>query len=168
MDDTIINRVAESGIETFNLENYFDTKAMVTLDITAGLFMGMMLKEKDFRQWIKDHDWEMYRDKNVAIVCTADTIIPTWAYMLVASKLHKVASFYILGNEQQLSATLFQRALAAVDVTLYSDKRVVIKGCGDLKIPESAYVEISRLLLPVVKSLMFGEPCSTVPVYKRA
>lgn len=167
MEETIINRVAGSGIITFNLEDYYHNGPRKMIDIKVVLFMGLILKEKDFRDWTKTHDWEQYRNCNVHITCSADAIIPTWAYMLIASKLNNIAHFYIFGSLQELETALFIEALGKIDVNEFTDKRVVVKGCGDIKIPESAYVEISRLLLPVVKTLMFGEPCSTVPVFKK-
>jgi hypothetical protein len=168
MEDQFINRVAQSGIMTFNLENYYTQGERKVLDIRDSLFMGMILKEKDLRDWVKQHDWEQYRGTCVAITCSADAIIPTWAYMLIAARLNGVATFYIFGDTAALETALYVKALAEADIEEYRDKRVVIKGCGDLPVPASAYVEISRILLPVVKSLMYGEPCSTVPVYKKA
>lgn len=168
MEDILVNKVAQSGILTFNLEDYYHAGERIALDIKDQLFMGLILKEKDYRDWIKTHDWAQYQNKNVAITCSADAIIPTWAYMLIASKLSGIAHHFIFGSLEQLESSLFQQALAKVNLEDFLDKRVVVKGCGDKNVPTSAYVEISRLLLPVVKSLMFGEPCSTVPVYKKA
>lgn len=168
MEDALVNKVAQSGIITFNLEDYYHPGDRIVLDIKDQLFMGLILKEKDFRDWIKSNDWTQYLNKNVAITCTADAIIPTWAYMLIASKLTGVAHHFIFGSEQQLENSLFQLALSKVTISDFAEKRVVIKGCGDKNVPVFAYVEISRLFLPVVKSLMFGEPCSTVPVYKKS
>lgn len=168
MEDVIINKVANSGLVTFNLEDYYQPGERVELDIKDTLFMGLILKEKDFRQWIKEHDWEQYRSKNVAVFCSADAIVPTWAYMLVASKLSGIAGHFVFGDLKLLEFSLYQKALAGVELSEFEDKRVVIKGCSEKQVPESAYVEISRILLPVVKSLMFGEPCSTVPVYKKS
>lgn len=167
MEDQLINRVAQSGIMTFNLENHYTQGERKVLDIRDSLFMGMILKEKDFREWIKNLDWEQYRNACVAVTCSVDAIVPTWAYMLVAAKLNGVAAFYVFGNPETLETALYVDALSRVNPEELRDKRVVIKGCGDLPVPASAYVEISRLLLPVVKSLMYGEPCSTVPVFKR-
>jgi hypothetical protein len=167
MEDQIINKVAQSGLITFNLEHYYTQGARKTLDIKDALFMGLILKEKDFRDWVKNHDWNEYKDCCVAVTCSADAIVPTWAYMLIAAKLSGVAHFFVFGSAETLETALYVQALAQVDIEAYRDKRVVIKGCGDLPVPESAYVEISRILLPVVKSLMYGEPCSTVPVFKK-
>ena len=165
-DDVLVNKVAQSGLITFNLEQYFHPGNRMQLDIKDGLFMGMILKEKDFREWVKNLDWEQYRNACVAIQCSADAIIPTWAYMLVAAKLNGVAAFYVFGSAETLETALYVDALSRINPEDYREKRVVIKGCGDLPVPASAYVEISRILLPVVKSLMYGEPCSTVPLYK--
>lgn len=167
MEEVIVNRVANSGIVTFDLEEYYHPGERVELDIKDTLFMGLILKEKDFRDWVKNNDWEQYRGKNVAIFCSADAIIPTWAYMLVSSKLSGVANHFVFGDLKTLETSLYQKALSTVNPAEFEDKRVVVKGCGDKNVPESAYVEISRILLPVVKTLMFGEPCSTVPVYKK-
>lgn len=166
-EDIIINRVAESGLQTLNLEDYYDAGLRMELDIKDTLFMGLVLKEKDFRAWANGHDWEQYRNANVAIFCSADAIVPTWAYMLVASKLTGIANHFVFGDTKSLELSLYQKALSAINPADFADKRVVVKGCGDKQVPESAYVEVSRILLPVVKSLMFGEPCSTVPVYKK-
>ncbi len=163
----IINRVAQSGIITLNLENYLSTAENVVFDVKDYLFMNMILKEKDFRTALKEMDWETYRNKNVAICCTADAIVPVWAYMLVATKLDGIANWSVFGDETVLQALLFQQALSKIKVEEFTDKRVVIKGCGDKAVPAYAYVEITRLLKPVVKSLMYGEPCSTVPIYKQ-
>ena len=168
MEETIINRVAGSGIVTLNLEQYLHPGQRMGIDIKDTLFMGLILKEKDFRDWIKNHNWEQYRDANVFIHCSADAIVPTWAYMLIAARLTGVAHFFLFGDSNALDTALFMQALAMVNHADYSEKRVVIKGCGDQYVTPAAYVEITRLLQPYVKSLMFGEPCSTVPVYKKA
>ncbi len=165
--EEIINKVAQSGLITFNLEDYYDKNERVVFDIKECLFMGLILREKDFREFVKTNDWEKYRNKNVAITCTADAIVPTWAYMLIAGKLSGIANYYFFGDLNNLENSLFQKALSGIDIELYRDKKIVIKGCGNLPVPINAYVEISRLLLPVANSIMYGEPCSTVPVYKR-
>lgn len=167
MEDVIVNKVAQSGIVTLNLEEYYHKGPRLSIDLKDNLFMGMILKEKDFRDWIKAHDWQQYQNANVSIFCSADAIIPTWAYMLVASKLQGIAHHFVFGDEKTLENSLFQKALEQLPVNDFADKRVVIKGCGDIEITPAAYVEATRLLQPVVKSLMFGEPCSTVPVYKK-
>ena len=129
--------------------------------------MGLILKEKDFRAALLTIDWNEYKDADVAITCSADAIIPMWAYMLVASYLEPVAATFVFGTEQELINTVLLRNIEAVDVSEFADKRIVVKGCGDLSIPEAAYVAITKKLRPVAKSIMYGEPCSTVPVFKR-
>jgi len=165
--ETIVNKVSQSGILTFNLEEYFDSSPRIIFDIKQCLFMGLILKEKDFREFIKTHDWLQYQSKNVSIICSADAIVPTWAYMLIASKLNGIANYFIFGNLEMLENALFQKALASVNIEDYRDKKMVIKGCGNLPVPTYAYVEITRLFLPVASSIMYGEPCSTVPVFKK-
>lgn len=165
----IVNKVAQSGIITLDLAALLpEKKDIVLFDLKPFLFREMILREKDFRTALQEHDWELYRGKHVAILCTADAIIPLWAYMLVTSYLQPVAVSIFFGTaaalEQHLVTTAIQRA---IDPEAYHDKRVVLKGCGDTTIPESAYITASALLLPVVKSLMYGEPCSMVPVFKK-
>lgn len=166
-DDAIVNKVAESGLVTIDLEKYYPSGEAKVFDLKDYLFMGMILKEKDFREALKKTDWELFRGKNVAITCTADAIIPVWAYMLVASYLQPLALDFVLGDEKELHRSLFLKKLAAIDTTEFADKRIVIKGCGELPIGDFAYTEITRLLRPVAKTIMYGEPCSTVPVYKK-
>ena len=163
----IINRVAKSGIITLNLEDYYPEKEILVFDIKDFLFKGLILKEKEFRQALKEHDWTAYSDKNVALTCSADAIVPFWAYMLVMNYLEPHCAYALFGDKNTLLTVLFKDSLSKIDPLSYQDKRVVIKGCGKLSVPESAYVEITRLLKPYVKSLMYGEPCSTVPVYKK-
>jgi hypothetical protein len=167
MQETIANRVAESGIITINLESYYPKGEIVVYDLKDHLFMGLILKEKDFRAALLATEWNQYQDKNVAVTCTADAIIPVWAYMLVASYLQPVAREIVFGNSETLVASILQKNIDAIDVTSLADKRVVIKGCGDIKIPESAYLTVTAKLRPYVKSIMYGEPCSTVPVYRK-
>lgn len=162
-----VNKVAESGLITLDLEKWFPRDGEAIFDMKDYLFMGMILKEKDFRESLKTIDWEIYRDKNVAITCSADAIIPVWAYMLVATYLEPVAKDFIMGDEKELHKTLFLKNIATINTNDYIDKRVVIKGCGETPIPDYVYMEITKRLRPVVKSIMYGEPCSTVPVYKK-
>lgn len=166
--DEIVNKVAQSALITIDLEKFFPAGETLVFDMKDHLFMELILKEKDFRTALQHLDWEIYRDKNVAITCTADAIVPFWAYMLVASYLGPVAKFFAFGDEAFLHKTLFLRNLEAnIHPEEYTDQRVVVKGCGDKTVTEAAFVEITRLLRPVVKSIMYGEPCSTVPVYKK-
>ena len=168
MEDIIVNKVAESGLITLDLEEYYPIEETVVFDMKDHLFMELILKEKDYREALKNLDWSNYQNKNVAITCTADAVIPMWAYMLAATYLQPVAKEVVFGNEDFLHRTLFLKNLSKINTTEFADKRVVIKGCGDKSISESAYVEITKLLTPVVKSIMYGEPCSTVPIYKKA
>ena len=167
MSEPIINKVAESGLITLDLEQYFPKGETAVFDLKDYLFMGMILKEKDYREALKAKDWSGYKDKNIALVCTADAIIPVWAWMLAATYLQPVAKELVMGDEKELHKTLFLKNLSAININEFEDKRVVIKGCGETPIPDYVYMEITRLLRPVVKSIMYGEPCSTVPVYKR-
>jgi len=168
MDGAIINKVSESNIITLDLEEFYPKDETVVFDMKDHLFMGLILKEKEFREELKQIDLELYRNKNVALTCTADAIIPVWAYMLVASQLEPVAKEIVFGDKEFLHKTLFLQNLSMINASDYTDKRVVIKGCGDLHVSETAYVAITKILRPVAKSIMYGEPCSTVPIYKRS
>ncbi|RBL93487.1 DUF2480 family protein [Chitinophaga flava] len=165
--DEIINKVAQSGLETIDLENYFPKGETIIFDMKDYLFMGMILKEKDFRAAMQSLDWEQFRGKNVGLVCTADAVIPLWAYMLVMTNLEPVAAYAAFGDADFIYKTLYLKNLSTIDVTSFTDKRIVIKGCGDKRVGEVAYAEITRLLRPVAKSIMYGEACSSVPVYKK-
>jgi hypothetical protein len=167
MEPMIKNKVAESGIVTIDLEDFYPKGDIVVFDIKDYLFMGLILKEKDFRLALQNIEIENYRDKYVAVTCTADAIIPMWAYMLIASTLQPVAKQVVYGNEQTLINTVFIKSLAHFNGEEYTDKRVVVKGCGEVQIPEAAYLEITNILRPHAKSIMYGEPCSTVPIYKK-
>ena len=167
MSDVIVNKVAESGLITLNLEQYLPTGEFVTFDLKDHLFMGLILKEKDFREALKNTDWQAYEGKNVSIVCTADAIIPLWAYMLVVTYLQPVAKEIGVGSEQELYKHIVLKNLATIKPDEFTDQRVVVKGCGDTPIVSYAYAEVTRILRPQVKSIMYGEPCSTVPIYKK-
>lgn len=167
IQENFVNKVAASGLITFNLEDYLNQGERVVYDIKDNLFHGLMLREKDFREFIKAHDWAAYTGKNVAITCSADAIVPTWAYMLLANKMRPYANEVVFGSLETLDAVLFTKALAKIDLNVFAGERVVVKGCADIDLPVAAYVEITNLLTPVVKSIMYGEPCSTVPIYKR-
>jgi hypothetical protein len=165
--EEIVNRVAESGIITLNLEEFYPKGEIAVFDMKDHLFMGLILKEKDFRAALQNLDWEQYRDKNVAVTCSVDAIIPVWAYMLVASYLQPVAKEIVFGDEKTLVQNIISRNLSTINTAEFADKRVVIKGCGELSIPDAAYMEVTTKLRPVAKSIMYGEPCSTVPIYKK-
>jgi hypothetical protein len=165
--EPIVNRVAESAITTIDLEDFYPKGEIAVFDLKDYLFMGLILKEKDFRTALQNLDWEQYRDKYVAITCSADAIIPMWANMLVASNLEPVAREVFYGSEKDLVHAILNRKIAEINGADFADKRVVVKGCGEVAIPETAYVNITAKLRPHVKSIMYGEPCSTVPIYKR-
>lgn len=164
----IINKVALSGIITIDLEAFYPSGERVLFDIKDLLFQGLILREKDFREFIKNEDFSKYKNKYVALVCSADAIVPSWAYMLLAIQLEPYVKRVVFGNLETLETILFNEKLSKLDLDIYKDARVVIKGCGHLPVPKAAYVEIARLLRPVVKSLMYGEACSTIPLYKQA
>jgi hypothetical protein len=167
IQENIINKVAQSGLVTLDPAQFYAPGERVVYDIKDNLFHGLMLREKDFREFVKTHDWAQYQDKNVAVTCTADAIVPAWAYMLLANRLAPYAREVVFGDADVLETVLFVKEVARLDVEQYRDQRIVIKGCGDIPVPVSAYVELTQKLTPVAKSLMFGEPCSTVPIYKR-
>ena len=167
MQETIVNKIAESGLITLDLEEYYPKEEIVVFDLKAHLFMGLILKEKDFRAALQNIDWSQYQSKNVALTCSADAIIPMWAYMLVASYLRPFANEIIFGNKETVISALILKNLSKINGEEFTDKRIVVKGCGDVQIPESAYIEITKRLRPYAKSIMYGEPCSTVPIYKK-
>lgn len=167
MDKPLINRVANSGIITIDLESYFPKQELAAFDLKGWLFKEMILKEKDFRSALKEHNWSAYQDKVVTIYCSTDAIIPTWAYMLVSSYCHGIAADIFQGDTDAYLAHYYKQFLAAQDYSIYQDKRVVIKGCSNKPVPNMAYMEITEKLKPYAQSIMFGEPCSTVPIFKR-
>jgi hypothetical protein len=166
-DQPLVNRVANSGLITINLENYFPQAEVVSFDLKDYLFMELMLKEKDFRAALKEHDWAQYEGKVLAAFCSTDAIIPMWAYMLIAANAAPFAADVFQGTPEQYYQLAFRQALASIDGAAYDQKRVVIKGCSDKPVPPAAYMELTRKLQPYAQSIMFGEPCSTVPVFKR-
>ena len=166
MSETIVNRVANSALITLNLEDYYHGGERVVYDIRQNLFQDLILKEKDFRAFVKGNDWQQYKGKNVALTCTADAVIPTWAYMLLATAISPYANSVVFGDLVSLEQALFQQALAKIDLEQFKDQRVVVKGCSKVDVPVFAYVEIINMLQPLTKSIMYGEPCSTVPIYK--
>jgi hypothetical protein len=163
----IVNRVANSPIITIDLEEYYTPGGREVFDLKGYLFQELVLKEMDFRKALKELDWEIYRGKHVAVYCSADAIVPTWAFMLVATYLQGLAATVILGDEEALEQFLYQDSLQKLDPADFTDRPVVVKGCGELPVPLFAYGEVVRKLKPVAKSIMYGEPCSTVPLYKR-
>jgi hypothetical protein len=166
MPDEIINKVANSGIVTIDLEEFYPKGNRVLFDIKPLLFHELILKEKDFREYIKQHDWTQYQDSYVAVTCSNDAIVPTWAYMLLTIALEPYAKKVVFGTIETLEAVLYHESLTILNYSDYTDKRVVIKGCGSLEVTTNAYVELTKGLKPFAKSIMYGEPCSTVPLYK--
>ncbi|MBS1588007.1 MAG: DUF2480 family protein [Bacteroidetes bacterium] len=166
--EMIVNKVAESGIITLDLSQYIPKDEKIgAFDLKPFLFKEMILREKDFRAALLNFDWQQYSEKQVAIFCSVDAIIPIWAYMLVASYLQPVSTSVFLGTTDLLKKEKLLENLRQIETQQFLDKRVVIKGCGEISIPDEAYVEITAKLRPFVKSLMYGEPCSTVPIFKR-
>ena len=168
MENEIINKVDKSGLIDFNLEDYYPKGERILFDIKDQLFQGLILKEKDFREFIKSTDWEKYKNKFVAIICSSDAIVPTWAYMLITTSLEPFAKKIVFGDLKTLETILFQESLSKINSEDFRDKKLCIKGCGKLPVPESAYVEITRILSPIAKSIFYGEACSTVPIMKKS
>jgi hypothetical protein len=165
--DEIENKIAQSGLISIDLKDFYQAGERVSIDMKDHLFEGLILKEKDFRAFVKNEDWTKYKGKYVAITSTADAIIPTWAFMLISSELEPYVKRVVCGSPETLETVLFHDAIAEkLKPEEYKDKRVMIKGCGDVEIPNSAFVEATNRLKPFVKSIMYGEACSNVPIYK--
>lgn len=167
MEGIIVNKVAQSSLETIDLEKFYPQGEIVVFDMKVFLFMELILKEKEYREKLKNLDWSVYENKNVCIVCTADAIIPLWAYMLAVAYLEPLVKDVVVGSASFMHEVLFLKNLWQINPKDFEGKRIVVKGCGEKKVPASAYAEITKILRPVVKSIMYGEPCSTVPVYKQ-
>ena len=167
MAEPIINKVEESGLISLDLEKYYPAGPIMIFDVKDHLFMGLILKEKDFRASLNTIDWSQYQDKIVGIFCSTDAIIPMWANMLIVANLSPFAKSVYFGDENKTRELVLLEAIQNIDPTTFIDQRVVVKGCGDTPIGESAFIAITHKLRPVVKSIMYGEPCSTVPVYKK-
>ncbi|HMR57055.1 MAG TPA: DUF2480 family protein [Cyclobacteriaceae bacterium] len=167
MENEIKNRINSSQLVTFDLEELYTPGERILFDIKNLLFQELILREKDFRDFMKDHEWAKYQNKVVAITCSADAIVPTWAYMLLASALQPHVQMLVFGSLQDLEARLFEEALNKIEWTKFSNAKVVVKGCSKVEVPVSAYVEVTNRLRPVAHSIMYGEACSTVPVFKR-
>ncbi|RAJ18037.1 DUF2480 family protein [Olleya aquimaris] len=167
MKDEIINRVANSKLVTLNLEDYYPEGKRVLFDIKDWLFQELVLKEKDFRDYIKNHDWSQYKNQYVAITCSVDAIIPDWAYMLLVVNLEPFVEKCQIGSLEDLETSIYQDIINAIDGSIYQDKPVIIKGCSNKPVPINAYVMLTNKLKPFAKSIMYGEACSFVPLYKR-
>jgi hypothetical protein len=165
--DEIVNRVANSALQVFDLEDYFPKQRIVELDISQWLFGGFILKETEFREQLKQHDWTQYNDAYVALYCSEDAILPAWAYALVAVHLQPHALKVINGTKKEVLLSLYQDALNALDYQPYQDKPVILKGCSNKPVPQEVYVLATQKLVPFAKSIMFGEACSAVPLYKK-
>ena len=167
MSDEIVNRVANSGLVNFDLESYYPKGQRQLIDLKDWLFEGLILKEKDFRQAVKDYDWVQHQDQYVAIDCSADAIVPVWSYMLISNAVSPYAKKVVKGNLENLESIIFHELINTLDINTFKNQRVIVKGCSNLPIPESAYVAITNRLSQVVKSIMYGEACSSVPIYKK-
>jgi hypothetical protein len=165
--EEIVNKVANSVLEVFDLEDYYPKGNRVQIDISQWLLEGFLLKEKDFREQLKNHDWSQYQDNLVAIHCSTDAIVPAWASILVTMQLAPFAKKIVIGSIQDLDTALYQEILSSIDYSLYKDKPVIIKGCSKKPVPESAYIIAAQKLQPFAKSIMYGEACSAVPLFKR-
>ena len=163
----LVNRVAQSGLITIDLETLYREVAVADFDLKDYLFQGLVLREKDFREALAAHDWTQYADQVLLIHCTADAIIPAWAPMLVASLAIPYAADVFHGDRDSYLTSAFRHAIEAMEIDQYVDARIVVKGCSGRSVPQAAYLELVKRLQPVVRSLMFGEPCSTVPVFKK-
>jgi hypothetical protein len=163
----IINKVAQSGLISIDLEEYYVKGPRMLFDLKGWLFEELILKEKDFREKLKMHDWNQYKDAYVAVTCSADAIVPTWAFMLVTTYLQPVAKEVIFGTLTDLEEKLFSDRIDSLDVAPFTGQRIVVKGCSGIPVPVSAYVKLTNKLRPVAKSIMYGEPCRTVPLYKQ-
>ena len=167
MEDLLINKVSESALITINLEDYYPKEEIVIFDLKDYLFMGLILKEKDFRESLKNLNLESFTGKLVTVTCSADAVIPMWAYMLTASYLQPVAKEVFFGTGEEVKKQILLSNISSIPVEEFTDKRIVIKGCGELPVGEAAYLQATKILRPVAKSIMYGEPCSTVPIFKR-
>lgn len=166
MED-IVNKVKDSGLISLDLAKFNPKETIVGIDIADQLWQGLVLKEKDFRTWIKENNWSSFSNQAVYIYCSADAFVPTWAYMLIASALNEFTNKYIVGTSLDLQKKLVESNIKNEPLKAYIDGRVIVKGCSDIPAPDFAMVTLINHLQPVVKSIMYGEPCSTVPVYKR-
>jgi len=167
MAEEIVNRIANSKLITIDLEDFYPDGERILFDISDWLYEGFILREKDFRESVKNHDWAHYKDKYVALTCKTDAIIPSWTYLLVTTYLSAFAKKVVVGNLELLETSIFQEIINNFDVTEYQDRPVIIKGCAEKPIPETTSVQLVEKLLPIAKTIMFGEACSTVPLFKK-
>lgn len=167
MEKDIVNRLALSPLVSFDLADYYDDAPRIEIDIAPRLFMGMILKEKDYREWLDAENWQQYQGKHVYLHCSADAVIPGWAWMLLAIQLQPFAETIVMGNREDLEKAIWQKSLDRIDYSALEGKKIVVKGCGEIEIPQSAYVDLIVRLRSIASKLMYGEPCSTVPLWKK-
>ncbi len=167
MAEEIVNRVANSKLVTFDLEDYYPEGNRILFDIKDWLFEGLVLREKEFRGFVKNHDWTQYQDSFVALTCSTDAIIPAWAYMLVTTSIESFAKKVVVGTLKNLETAIYQDIINGIDVSSFNDKPIIIKGCTNKPVPLNAYIQLTAKLKTVAKSVMYGEACSSVPLYKR-
>lgn len=167
MSEEIVNRVAKGKMVTFDLEDYYQPGERILFDIKDWLFEGLILRETEFRQYVEEHDWSQYKDKFIALTCSSDAIVPGWAFLLLASKSQPFAKKVVKGDMETLETALYQDALQNIDVSSLKDKPVIIKGCSNKPVPENAYLMAIEKIQPVAKRVMYGEACSSVPLFKR-
>lgn len=163
----IVNKVANSGLINLNLEDYYQKGERVIFDVAPFLWQGLVVKEKVFRESVNTFDWTQFNNKFVAVSCSTDAIIPSWAFMLIAIELSGITKKTVLGSLDDLEREIYIESLSLLDYSIYQDKRVIVKGCSDLPVPEMAYTYLVQKLIPYTKSIMFGEACSTVPLFKK-
>ncbi len=167
MSDEIINRVANSKLVTIDLEDYYPKGERVLFDIKDWLLEGLVLREKDFRQHASEHNWQQYENSYVALTCSTDAIVPAWAYMLLSTYLEPYAAKIVIGDLTTLETSIYQHIIHQLDVSEFQDKPIIIKGCSNKPIPDNAYIQLTTKLKPIAKSIMYGEACSSVPLYKK-
>jgi len=163
----IVNKVKDSGLIQLDMAEFKPSISILGIDLTEQLWQGLVLREKDFRSWISTHDWSAYDHTAVYIFCSSDAIIPTWAYMLIGSELSKFSVYFLVGSKIDLEKRLIEREIHNLHLSKFKDQRVIVKGCSDIPNPDFASTALVAHIRPVVKSLMYGEPCSTVPIYKK-
>lgn len=167
MDQPLVNRVANSSLKTINLEDFFPKEKIIPFDIKNYLFMEMIVKEKDFRQAMKEHDWSQYKDQVLTVFCSVDAIIPSWAYMLIATYTAEIVKDVFMGTRDEYLVYHYTQKIRSLDMSAYQNEKVVVKGCSKKPVPTAAYFELTKALTPIAQSIMYGEPCSTVPIYKK-
>jgi len=167
MTDNIVNRVANSSLKTIDLEDFYPSEKRIVIDIKPWLINEFILKEKDFRIALKNHDWSQYKNQYIALKCSSNAIIPSWAYMLITTYLSPFSKKIIVGTLQELETSIFQDIISNFNIEEFKNKSIIIKGCANKSIPETAYIQLIEKLQSIAKSIMFGEACSSVPLYKK-